>query len=471
MSRRQRKDRKRREKKLERVPEKLQRKRERRKRYRIRRMPGWIRNMLIVVLIAVIIVGAWILLPKQYPEPIPPETGDVHFIQQDHFYCSINTSNQLWIDYVETKFGAGTRLGEQPLHIVISREYEETERNFTIPDTFYYDYFGNVYTIVPDNTSNSIEYNIGGIYPSLQPDEERRFRGNPFGYWSLIFSYIINSSNDIHLAQDQLDDMMTFNFTISVENDTLLYNTPTIIHCNITINNLPETLPDGRPGILYSAGEGYLEIPKQVYNDTELLANITLAELYQNGPKVTTPPDPHVDNETLLAFKDDFTVFAANTSWGFVFDLNVTTFTNNSFNLIDFSLPQNEFWVQSGVRPGIVTDQRMHFPKATIDVKTPHEGIDMKNYTDIYFSFPQIWVNVSQPPAGPTASPPTSIIFLRPPSTNHIHHRRNSPNWFDLDSSPSNPKRNISNILPFESRLMAIKEALHFLGFQRPLPT
>ncbi|MDO8056211.1 MAG: hypothetical protein Q6361_05065, partial [Candidatus Hermodarchaeota archaeon] len=281
MSRRQRKKQREKEKQLERLPEKLQRKRERRERYQARRMPSWIRYGLVVAVLVIIIVGAWLIIPKPPPSPPPIEKGDVHVLQQDTFYIFVNETGHINVDYMRGRYGLGTYEGEQPLNISIKRIFEEAQRNFTFPDvSVFYDRYGNAYNIAPQIDSDSFEYLVEQVYPAfLTDDEEISIDGGEemTGYWSLFFDYLINSSLDYHLAQDTLAEMFYFNFEIIAENDTLAYNTPNIVHCNITFNTLM------RDTNSYNFGEARIIIPKQVFNGTTLLANISLHETYRRG--------------------------------------------------------------------------------------------------------------------------------------------------------------------------------------------
>jgi hypothetical protein len=65
-------------------------------------------------------------------------------------------------------------------------------------------------------------------------------------------------------------------------------------------------------------------------------------------------------------------------------------------------MPGNEFFLQSGWT-GFVTEQPMHFPKAEIDILTPQRDSEFtkRNVTDLYFRFPQVWINASETPPGP----------------------------------------------------------------------
>ncbi|MFX1564107.1 MAG: hypothetical protein ACFFDP_12455 [Promethearchaeota archaeon] len=410
MPRRRKKDRKRREKRLERLPEKLQRKRERRVAYRIRRMPSWIKLGLVVALIAVIIGGAavaiLILNPLSDNETI--EKSDVYFLQKDIFYCNVNNISEVSIDYMEALFGIGTYNSDQPLNVIVIDTFDEN-RNMTVGDYIVYDYFGNTYLIDPTIESRKITYNIGGINPAMV--SQRDLGGNAKGYWSLLFGYTINSSNDESLATDDLSDMFTFNFSVSVENDTLVYGNSSIVHCNITLNTLPSYI-----GMFeFSDGRAYIEFPKTIYNDSTLIANISLLEVQRVG---TISGDAKIDNESLIAFETDFTVLDFNASWGFTFDLNVTAYTNNSFCLLDFTSPVCEFYIQSGYRDSpALPDQPMHFPNATLDIRTEYENKYISNYTDIFISLPQVWVDVSPPNSTPPYA--GSIVTLRVPASVH----------------------------------------------------
>ena len=410
VSRRERKKQRGKEKRLERLPEKLQRKRERRERYRAKRMPRWIRYGLVIAVLVIIVVGAWLLIPGPPPEPIPLEKGDPHVLQQDMFYIFINETGHVNVDYMRGRYGLGTYEGEQPLNISIKRIFEEAQRNFTFPDVgVFYDRYGNAYNIAPQVEANSFEYLIEQVYPAfLTDDEEISIDGGEqmTGYWSLFFDYLINSSLDYHLAQDTLAEMFYFNFDIIAENDTLAYNTPNIVHCNITFNTLM------RDTNSYNFGEACIIIPKQVFNETTLLANITLHDTYLRGTSDTA--GANINNATHIVYNETFSIsLNENTTWGFVFDLNVTSFTNSTFCLLDFTMPGNEFFLQSGWT-GFVTEQPMHFPKAEIDILTPKQLTDevtKRNVTDFYFRFPQVWINASETPPGPDHS---TIFYQKP---------------------------------------------------------
>jgi hypothetical protein len=411
VSRRQRKQQRGKEKRLERIPEKLQRKRARRERYRARRMPSWIRYGLVVTVLIIIVVGAWLLIPKPPPEPIPLEKGDVHMLQQDMFYIFINETGHVNVDYMRGRYGVGTYEGEQPLNVSIKRTFDEANRNFTFPEIgVFYDRYGNAYNIAPQVEADSFEYLLEQIYPAfLTNDEEVKIDGGEqmAGYWSLFFDYLINSSEDSHLAQDSLGEMFFFSFDVTAENNTLVFNTPNIVHCNITFNTLMQDTNS------YNYGDARIIIPKQVFNGTTLLANITLHDTYLRGSSTTH--GPNINNATHIVYNETFTIaLNENASWGFVFDLNVTAFTNSSFCLLDFAMPGNEFFLQSGWT-GFVVEQPMHFPKAEIDILTPERESEntKRNVTDLYFRFPQVWINASETPPGPGHS----VIFFQNPST------------------------------------------------------
>ncbi len=431
MSRRQRKGKKQKQKRLEKVPEKLQRKRDRQERQRPRRMPGWVRIGLVVALITIIIGGsAWAyinLLPE--PEPIPPTQGALYILQQDTFFVFINESGQVEINYLISRYAGGTFGGEQPLNLTISRAFDD-DVNFTIIDPYvFYDYYGNAYHIPPEIDANSISYVVENIHPNMQFEFERRtLRGHSTmsGYYSLFWDYLLNSSENAWLQTDTMDDMYTFTFDIRPENDTIPYNTPTIVHCNVTFNTLQTEDTN-----IYNWGESMLIFPKNVYNGTTLLANMTVHEVYRIGSLVTPPLNPYIDNETHIGFKANpiTTSMSQNQSWGYAFDLNVTSFTNSSFCLIDLTTPQNEFFMQTGYT-GIVAEQPMHFPKAQIDIVTPYLTQQKKNYTDIIFRFPEICVDnetvfYNLPP---DAFGPRTLSVIQP-----INHEPNSQSITIID--------------------------------------
>jgi len=381
---------KRREGQLERLPEKLQRKRERRVSSRIRHMPNWIRIALVMVVVTVII-GGWILLiPQSVQQPLRPTKGDVYFVQTDQFYCNVNgnvtPNGQLLVDYMQTRFGVGTYNGTQPLHVTVLDTFNDN-RNITFNQPFVWDYFGNCYKLSPKIDSRSIRFDIGGIYPPLvNPTPLKPVTGNPsdFGtnYWSLCFGYLVDSANDSLLANDHLSDLFALNFTIS--NTTLVYGKPTLIKCRITL--LPPT-----GGIQYSDGLAYIQFPTKVYNGTDLLANITLQTVRQVG---TVKEGTYTSNQSLITMRAPFT-FLGNNSWGFVFDLHVTSYASSRFCLLDLSGPECQFFLRAGYRnnPSPVLDQPVHFPKASVTINTPYHELKMVNYTEVFLRLPQVCLN------------------------------------------------------------------------------
>jgi hypothetical protein len=420
VSRRQRKQKKtKKRKRLESVPDKLQRKRDRQVRQRTRRTPGWVQYALVVTLIAIIIGGiAWVWWIN-LPDPINPEPlqGDVDILQQDIFYVYINDTGQIQIDYMLGRFAGGTFGGNQPLNVSFTRDFDRGQVNFTLREPFvFYDYFGNAYNIPPDVGADSLAFIVDNIQPNKQNIfEEHALRGGASmtGYWSLFWSYIINSSDNSWLRNDNLESMFTFTFDIHPENDTLPENIPTIVHCNITFNTLRDT-----DNNIYNFGESDIIFPKQVYNGTTLLANITLHEILRIGSR-TTDLSPTIDNETHIGFQAaPITVaMSQNQSWGYTFDLNVTTFTNETFCFLDLTSPENEFFMQTGFT-GSVEEQPMHFPKAEISIDTPKLNHEKQNVTDIIIRFPTVCVDnetifyqITPATLGPQSypiSPPTS---------------------------------------------------------------
>ncbi len=427
---RRRKDKKRKEKKrLERIPEKLQRKRERQERYRARRIPGWIRSGLIVAVLVIIITGAIILWPRYVPPPPELDPGTVEILQQDNFFIFINETGQVNVDYLRSRYGAGTHTGNQPLNVTFQRVFEEPGVNFTFPEfNVFYDYYGNAYNIVPNTDANSVEYTVNWINPNfLDDDPEIPLIGGSQmkGYWSLFWDFYLNSSDNTFLAEDTLSDLFSFNFTIFMENDTLIYNTPTIVHCNVTFNTGPDTNE-------YNYGNCTLLFPKQIYNETTLIANITLDDVIQVGRPIGGDLTPAVNNETHLGFHANFDIaLSANTSWGLVFDLNVTAYTNSSFCLLDLTIPDNEYFLQSGYT-GTLLEQPMHFPKADITIHTPHDINWKRNITNLWFRFPQVWVNVT-PPGNSTPGLSGSAISLRMPTSRSLECP--STDSFDLENT------------------------------------
>jgi hypothetical protein len=424
---RRRKEKKRKEKRLERIPEKLQRKRERRERYRVRRTPRSVTYGLVVTLLIVIIVAAWILIPRVPPPDPEPELGTVHILQEDAFYIFINETGQVNVQYMHGRYGAGTQLGEIPLNLTITRDFGESQVNFTFPDSsVYYDYFGNAHNIDPSFESDSYEYTLNDIYPAfLFEDNGTSTQGHEdmTGYWAVFWDYLINSSQNLFLAQDAMSSLYNFTFTIKMENNTLIYNTPTIVHCNITFYNPP----DGTN--VYNYGKVRLLFPKQVYNESTLLANITLANVEQIGSRTAnlTLPDPDIiDNATHIGFNEPpFDVsLSQDTFYGYIFDLNVTAFTNSSFILLDLTTPENEYFLQSG-KTDRNDPQPLYFPYSDITVHTERNSDEWLNVTNLYFSFPQVWVNVT-PPGNSTPGPSPTIFLYTPKTPGKQHVLQNS---------------------------------------------
>jgi hypothetical protein len=111
-----------------------------------------------------------------------------------------------------------------------------------------------------------------------------------------------------------------------------------------------------------------------------------------------------------------------NQTYGYIFDLNVTAFTNSSFVLLDLTAPYNDFFFQSGET--LRTDpQPMYLPEAIITIKTPWTGNSPKNITNLIFSFPPVWVNVSQPGnSTPGPGPPVFLYMPTNPSKRPVFH-------------------------------------------------
>jgi len=430
---RRRKEKKRKEKRLERIPEKLQRKRERRERYRVRRTPRSVTYGLVVSLLIVIIVAAWILIPRVPPEPIEPELGTVHILQEDTFYVFINENGSVNVQYMHGRYGAGTQLGEMPLNLTITRDFGESQVNFTFPDlSVYYDYFGNAYNIIPSYGSDSFEYAVNDIFPPFLGDNGTSTIGHDDmnGYWAVFWDYIINSSLNPFLAQDAMGSLFNFTFSIKPENGTLVYNTPTIVHCNITFQNPT----DGTN--VYNYGKARLLFPKQVYNESTLLANITLENVERVGSRTNfTLPIPEViDNATHIGFVErPFDVsLSQNNFYGYIFDLNVTAFTNSSFVLLDLTKSENEFFLQSGKT--LRNDpQPLYFPFADITVHTDRDSDEWLNVTNLFFSFPQVWVDVKSTPG-----PSPAISLYMPKTQGKQHVLRNS--YFELKETSTSVK-------------------------------
>jgi hypothetical protein len=402
-----------REGQLERLPEKLQRKRERRVSSRIRRMPNWIRIALVLIVVIVIIGGVILVLPPSVQQPLGPTKGNVYFVQTDQFYCNVyyngTPGGKLAVDYMKTRFGVGTYNGTQPLHVSILDTFNEN-RNITFDEPFVWDYYGNCYKISPTIAPRSISFNVGGISPALvnqtpiiPVDGSRTDFGNC--YWSLFFGYRIDSANDSLLAHEDLSDLFALNFTI--QNVTLLYGVETPVKCHMTL--FPPT-----GGIQYCDGLAYIQFPTTVYNGTHLLANITLATVNQIG---TTKEGTYTSNQSLITMRAPFT-FLANNSWGFDFDLNVTSYASSPFCLLNLSAPECRFFLRAGFRnyPAPVFDQPMHFPKASVTINTPYQKLRVVNYTEVFLRLPQVWLNAVH--VG-NSTPVFVPLVVQPGSTAH----------------------------------------------------
>jgi hypothetical protein len=330
-------------------------------------------------------------------EPPPPllNPGAVYVLQQDTFFVYINDTGQVRVDFMVGRYGGGTFGGDQPLNVSIARDFGRDQMNFTLIDPYVlYDYYGNAYYVPPDVGADTLEYVVDNIHPNMIYDyEEHHFRGGATmrGYYSLFWNYVLNSSDNTWLETDTMDDMYTFTFDIQADNDTIPYNTPTTVYCNITFNTLKAEDTN-----VYNFGESKLLFHKQVFNGTTLLANITVQDVHRIGsildPALT--PSNYIDNETHIGFLANpiTTSMSQNQSWGYTFDLNVTSFTNASFCLLDLSTPENEFFLQSGFT-GAVLEQPMHFPKAEIEVPTPFVNRLKKNFTDVVIRLPDICLN------------------------------------------------------------------------------
>ncbi len=395
-----RRKRKRREKRLERVPEKLQRRRERRVTYRIRRMPNWIKGTLVIAVIAVIFVAvviAWIsLLP---PVPSEKPLADVYFLQQDIFYFNVDADSNLTLDSMVERFGIASHGSEDPLNFSIVDTFDE-DHNFTIENTIAWDYFGNAYLLNPIIEDRSINFTFNDIL--LPINTTRELEGAVEGYWSLLFGYTLDSANDEGIRDETLDDFITsFNCTVEpeTENGQLVFNNWTLVECNISLSTYPVDT------IGYSYGRARLEFPRQVYDGDTLLANISIYRVEMTGTS-QSPNSDYTETEETISFDTDFT-FMGNDAWGFVFWLNVTTFTEESFCLLDLATEQCEFYLQAGYQETPYNpDQPMHFPKATLDVTSPYNHTFIANYTDIHIQLPQIWVEVN-------STAPTPTLFLQ----------------------------------------------------------
>lgn len=448
MPRRKRRPKKPSDKRLERVPEKLQRRRERRAPYRLRRMPSWIKVTLILVVV-ILIVGASVaailpFIPHEAPEPAK---GDVYFLQEDRFFCNVTPDNRFLVDYMEALFGVGTRGGEQNLHVVISDSFPE-EHNITIKDPVVWDYYGNAYLLNFTIKPKRITFEVGDIPPI---DVKRKLDGNAQGYWSLYFGYLLESSRDI-IANDPLDDLLSFNCTIKplTENETLIYGNITRVTCTILMT----------AGVQYSAGHARIEFPTKIYDENDTL----LAELKVHKVRKGT----FTEEDGIIRFiAPEFTFLDTNDTYGFDFDLNVTAYTNDTFCLLDFTTEQCEFYVQAGYLEGFTEDQPMHFPKATADIRSPYENIYLSNYTDIHIRLPQVWVNVSAPPANSTPSaPPVSPSHSKPLRILPPRPRM-PPSSFLTNSKSSDASLRCHASLRLDLHL--IQQPLHFVEVPRRL--
>ncbi len=433
-----RRKRKRREKRLERLPEKLQRRRERRVSYRIRRMPNWVKGTLVIAVIVAIsvaaVTGIGILYPPQSADVASP---DIYFLQQDIFYFSVGADSNLTLESMDALFGIGSQGSEKSLNFSLIDTFNE-DHNITLNDIIVWDYFGNAYLLNTIIESQSINFTFNDIWPPM--NSTRELEGVPEGYWSLLFGYTLDSANDDVIQTETLDDFITaFNCTVVPENGKLEYNTSTIVHCNIVL----ETFPD--PMINFAYGRAHLEFPRHVYNGSTLLANISIDEVTMTGTD-NPPDDEYSETEDLISFDTDFT-FMSNDTWGFIFDLNVTTFTNDSFCLLDLSTAQCEFYVQSGYQEApLVIDQPMHFPKATFNINSDYNQTFVANYTDIHFQLPQIWVEINSTPSTPTLTlqPRVSETMRRP-----FNHRL--PSISDIEKQPWNQTYNSDSEAVFEA--------------------
>ncbi len=447
--------RKRREKRLERLPEKLQRRRERRVTYRIRRMPSWIKGALVIAVIAVIVVGASVGIGSLYPPQLEDQVlGDVYFLQQDIFYLKVDSDSNLILDSMDARFGIGYRGSEEPLNFSLTDTFDENH-NITLENAVIWDYFGNAYLLDSTIESRSINFTFDEIWPPI--NITRELEGTLEGYWSLFFGYTLDSANDEGIRTDNLDDFITgFNCTIQPENGKLDFNTSTIVLCNITLNTRPD------PAISYCYGRARLEFPKQVYNSSTLLANISLHQVIMTGTE-TSPDTDYSDGEDFISFDTDFT-FMSEDTWGFIFELNVTTFTNNSFCLLDFSTEQCEFYIQAGYQEAPYNpDQPMHFPQANLDIGPLFNHTIIANFTDINIRLPQIWVEVNSTP-----STPTQILQLQASKAMHTpqYHRLPSPG--EIEKQPRHQTYHVDTEVLFEPlALTAPKPILAYL--RRPM--
>ncbi len=429
---------KRRKKRLERVPEKLQRRRERRVTYRIRRMPDWIKGALVIAVIAVIFVAGAIVVNLLYPPQPPGEVlGDVYLLQQDIFYMSVDADSNLTLDSMDARFGIGSHGSEKPLHFSLIDTFDE-DHNITLEDIIAWDYFGNTYLLNPVIESQSINFTFDGIWPPI--NITRELEGSIEGYWSLLFGYTLDSANDEVIRNEPLDDFITsFNCTVLPKNGKLAYNESTIVHCNISLSTYPD------PIIGYSYGRARLAIPRQVYSGSTLLANISLEQVIMTGTD-QPPNSDYTESEDTISFDTDFT-FMGGDAWGFVFDLNVTTFTNESFCLLDLTTEQCEFYIQSGYQETpFVADQPMHFPKSNLDIHSDYNQTFIANYTDIHIRLPQIWVEVNSTPSAPTL-----ILQQRSPETKHAPSEYRLPSFMDKENQPRHCTYRMNTEVPFEA--------------------
>jgi hypothetical protein len=404
-------------------------------------MPNWIKGTLVIAVIAVIVLAVAIGWGNLFP-PVPPEEplADVYFLQQDIFYLSVDADGNLTVDSMDARFGLGARGSETPLNFTLIDTFDE-DHNITLKDIIAWDYYGNAYLLNPIIESQSINFTFGEVWPPI--NTTRDLEGRIEGYWSLLFGYTIDSTNDEVIRNDPLDDFITsFNCTVEPENGLLEYNQPTIVECNISLSTYPDTI------VGFSYGRARLEFPRQVYNGTTLLANISVLEVTMTG--TTNPPNTdYTESADKISFDTDFT-FMGNDAWGFAFDLNVTTFTNESFCLLDLSTDQCEFYLQSGYQEApFVADQPMHYPKATFDIRSDYNQTYVANYTDIYIQLPQIWVEVDSTP-----STPTLILQQRPAQAIHMPHKQRLPSLTEITKPSTQQTFEMDTGRGFEARAL-----------------
>jgi hypothetical protein len=80
--------------------------------------------------------------------------------------------------------------------------------------------------------------------------------------------------------------------------------------------------------------------------------------------------------------------------------------------LLDLTTAENEYYLQSG-KTQRNDPQPTYYPFSEITVHTDRNEDEWLNITNLYFSFPQVWVNVS-PPGNSTPGPSPAIFLYMP---------------------------------------------------------